>query len=334
MSHVIIGTGSDLPTWKLTNSDLEAMGVGYDRARSGQSLDDWSVGRIGVRERYRVRPGEATSDLATRAAQRALTDAGLTAGDLGLIVLATFTSDHRTPNSAGLMQAKLGCGCPFIQLDAVCPGFVQAMVTAAALMDYMSVEHALVVGADANSTLIAPQSFIEQCLFGDGAGAVVLKNIPGAANGLKAHYLAGAGDAEYYFCVPAGGSKEPITVEAIRAERQYARWAHRVVYPMAVQKLAESARIVAARAGWSLAEVDWFVPHQAGRNVILDTAAALGQPVEKFVINLDRVGNTSAATIPLALDEVHRSGKFKSGDKLILPAVGAGLGWGALAYQW
>lgn len=334
MSHVIIGTGSDLPAWKLTNSDLEAMGVGYDRARSGQSLDDWAVERLGVRERYRVRPGEATSDLATRAAQRALANAGVKADDLGLIVLATFTSDHRTPNSAGLVQAKLGCGCPFIQLDAVCPGFVQALVTAAALMNYMSVEHALVVGADANSTLIAPQSFIEHCLFGDGAGAVVVKNLPGAANGLKAHYLAGAGDAQYYFCVPAGGSKEPITLEALRAERQYARWEHRAVYPMAVQKLAESARRAAERAGWSLEEVNWFVPHQAGRNVILDTAHALGQRAEKFIINLDHVGNTSSATIPLALDEVNRSGKFKPGDKLILTAVGAGLGWGALAYQW
>ncbi|MBI4769128.1 MAG: beta-ketoacyl-ACP synthase 3 [Chloroflexi bacterium] len=334
MSKVIIGTGHDLPAQMLTNDDLERIGVGYDRSRSGKTLDEWAMERVGVRSRHRVAPGEGTSDMGTRAAQRALDDAGLRASDLGLIVMSTFSSDYRAPASAGLLQANLGARCKFFQLDAACPGFVDGVITASALMDALEVEYALVVSSDAVSQYCAPDNFMVQCLFGDGAGAAVLRNAPGSAYGVKGMYSAGDGSMGRYLWIPGGGTKEPVSEAMVASGRQYAIWAYKEVYPFAVQKMTESAQFAAQRAGWELDEVAWVIPHQAGRNIIVASARRLEMPEEKFVINMDHTGNTSGASIPIALDETNQAGKLKDGDKLLMPAMGAGLAWGGLAVVW
>lgn len=334
MSKVIIGTGSDLPEWALTNDALEALGVGYDRSRSGKTLEQWSLERVGVQVRHRVRPGEGPSDMGTRAAQRALDDAGLQASDVGLMVMATFSSDYRTPPSAALVQANLGCRCKFIQIDAACSGFVDATITAAGLMDALDVENALVIGSDANSLYCAPDDFMAHCIFGDGAGAVVLRNMPGSPYGLKAYSGGGDGSRGKYVWLPGGGSKEPMSEKVLAEKRQYIQWAHKEVGVFAAEKMAESALAVAERAGWGLDDVTWFIPHQAGRNVILAVSRLLEQPEDRFFINIDHTGNTSAASIPIALDEINRAGKLKDGDRLIMPAAGVGMAWGALAVVW
>lgn len=334
MSKVIIGTGHYLPEWRLTNDDLEALGMGYNRARSGKSLDQWAMERVGVSVRHRIRPGEGSSDLGTRSAQQALDDAGVTVNDLGVMVVSTFTSDHRAPSSAGIVQANLGARCKFFQLDAACPGFVDGVIMASALMDYMQVEYALVVSTDAVSQYLDPDDFMMNVLFGDGSGAAVLKNMPGSPYGLKAFYSAGDGAQGKALWVPGGGTKEPVSAEMLANRRQYAIWQHKAVYPFAVTHMTEATQIAADRAGWDLDDVTWIVPHQAGRNIILDSAKLLELPPEKYIINMDHTGNTSGASIPIALDEANRAGKLKDGDKLIMPAMGAGLAWGSLAAVW
>ena len=334
MSKVIIGTGHDLPATVLTNDDLERMGVGYDRARSGKSLDEWAMERVGVHSRHRVAPGEGTSDMGARAATRALDDAGIKASDLDLIVMSTFSSDYRSPSSAALLQGLLGARCKFFQIDAACPGFVDATICAAALMEAMRLETCLVVSSDASSTYCAPDNFMVQCLFGDGAGAVVLKNMPGSSYGIRSHYTAGNGKMGEALWVPGGGTREPVTPEMVAAGRRYALWAYKEVYPFAVQKMTEATQIAAERAGWDVDDAAWVIPHQAGRNIIVDSARRLEQPLEKYVINMDHTGNTSGASIPIALDETNKAGKLKDGDKILLPAMGAGLAWGALGLVW
>lgn len=334
MSAVIVGTGHDLPEWVLTNDELEAMGVGYDRTRSGKSLDQWVRERAGIRSRHRVRPGEGTSDIGTRAAQRALGDAGLDASDLGLIVMATSSSDYRTPPSAALVQANLGARCKFFQLDAGCTGFVDANIMASALMDVMAVEYALVISCDVLSQFCAPDDFISHCVYGDGGGAAILRHVPDSPYGLRAHHAGSDGSKGKLVWVPGGGTKEPISETMVAHRRHYAVWDHKEVYSFAVRNMTEVSRVVAERAGWGLDEVTWFVPHQPGRNIIVDVARRLDQPLDRFIINIDHTANTSAGTIPIALDEANRAGTFKDGDKLILPAVGVGLAWGALAMVW
>ncbi len=334
MSKVITGAGSDLPARVVTNDEIEASGVGWDRARAGRSLHEWSVERLGVSSRHRVAPGEGTSDLGARAARRALEDAGVSAADVGLLVMSTFTPDHRQPSSAALVQAALGASFKFFELNAACSGFVDAVLTAAALMDAMQVSRALVVSSDAFSIHCHPRDFRMQCLFGDGAGAVVLEDMPGSPYGLRGFHTAGDGSRGKALWVPGGGTKEPASEEMVRLGRHYGAWDHQAVESFAIEKLVESCRAGAARAGWNVEDVEMFVPHQAGRGLIEAGRAALGVPPERFFLNLDHVGNASGASIPIALDEAARSGTLHAGDRVVTPAMGAGLAWGALAFVW
>lgn len=335
MSKVIAGTGRDLPEWVLTNEDLvKAASPGDRTGAEGKSRNEWLARRIGITERHRIRPGEGTSDMGARAARRALEDAGLEVGGIGLIVVSTFTSDYRTPNTSALIQKQLGSNAPFFQLDSACVGFVQATITAAALMDSMEVEHALVVAAEAPSVYADPDNFLMQCLIGDGAGAAVLRNEPGSPYGIRAQHIAGTGEGAEFIMVPGGGPKEPITHELVTSGRQFVHWDQKAIHSFAVEKVVESTRLVAERAGWTLAEVSCFVPHQAGIKILTEAADRLGQPLEKWVINMEHTGNTSGATMPIALDEASRDGRFHDGDKLLMPAMGAGLQWGALAVVW
>ncbi len=335
MSKVIIGTGSDLPEWAITNDDLERMVEDYDRERAGGiSLNEWIMKRTGVRVRHRVRPGEGTSDMAIRASERALEDAGLRAHDLDLIVMSTVTSDYRLPQSVALLQKHLGCRCKFFQLEHACAGFIDAMIVAGALMDVYGYKTALVVSSEAGSVFLDPKRFMNQSVFGDGAGAVIVQERDAPGYGVQASYTASDGSISEWTRVPAGGTKIPITPEAVEKGLQYIVVDFKNVYPFAVAKLVESTREVVKRAGVRLEEIDVFIPHQTGRNIIMDAAQQLELPEEKVFINLDHTGNTSGATIPIAIDEANRTGWLKDGARVVLSAIGAGMAWGALYLVW
>jgi len=334
MNKLIIGTGSDLPEWTLTNDDIEAMSIDYDRARAGVSLDEWAMQRVGVKERHRIRPGEGTSDMGLRAARHALQDAGLGPADIDLIVLATVTSDNYLPMSASRIQAGLGCRCKFFQLDHACSGFIDAQIVAAALMDFLPCETALVINAEAGSFLLDPKLFMLQTIFGDGAAAVVLRRTQSSEYGLLSWYSEADGSIGEWTHVPAGRTKMPLTPELFDKGLQYIHLDYKKVYPFAVEKMALSSEVAAKRAGVSLDEIDWFIPHQTGRNILRDVAHRLEQPEEKFFINVDHTGNTSGASIPIALDEANRAGLLHHGDLILTPTMGAGMTWGALCYRW
>ena len=331
---VIVGTGSYLPEQVVTNGDIEATALDFDRDRAGCTLDEWCREHMGAVERRRVAPGEGTSDMATCAATRALEDARMDATDLDLIVLATITSDHRVPPTAALVQRDLGTPARFLQLDSACTGFVDALMVADALLDRLEGEHALVVGTDAMSHYMDPQKFRAQTIFGDGAGAVVLRNGMDGSYGVKAYSTGSSGADGYMVAVPAGGTKKPITEEVIARREQYMDLALKVIPPFGVAKMVQATQEVLERAGACISDVDWVVPHQASCNIVTDTASALGLPLEKFILNFDTVGNTSAASVPVALDQANRLGCFRDGERLVLPAVGAGMAWGAAYLVW
>lgn len=331
---LIVGTGSDLPEWTLDNDDIEGMSEDFDRDRAGMSLHEWVMMRTGVRERHRVRPGEGTSDMGTRAARRALDDAGLEPEDIDLLVLSTVTSDNRLPMSASRIQSNLGCTCKFWQLEHACSGFVDALTAAGALMDYMSHDTALVICSEAVSFILNPKRFMLQTVFGDGAGAVVLQRVEDTTYGLMSWYLASDGRIGEWTHVPAGATKMPLTADNLHDGLQYMRLDYKRVFPFAVEKMVSSSEIAAQRAGITLDDVDWFIPHQTGRNIILEAALRMEQPEEKFFINVDHTGNTSSASIPIALDEANRAELLRDGDIVMMPAIGAGMAWGAVCLKW
>jgi 3-oxoacyl-[acyl-carrier-protein] synthase-3 len=331
---LIVGTGSYLPEQVVTNSDIEAAVLDFDRERSGCSLDEWCRRHMGAVERRRVAPGEGTSDMATAAARRALEDARLCATDIDLIVLATITSDQRVPPTAALVQRDLETSARFLQLDSACTGFVDALMVADALLDRIGGENALVIGTDAMSHYLDPQKFRAQTIFGDGAGAVVLRSGMDGAHGVKAYSTGSSGADGHMVAVPAGGTKKPITADVIARREQYMELALGVIPPFGVAKMVQATNEVLARADATAADVDWVVPHQASCNIVLATATALDLPIERFILNFSHVGNTSAASIPIALDEANRQGCFRDGQRLVLPAVGAGMAWGAAFVVW
>jgi 3-oxoacyl-[acyl-carrier-protein] synthase-3 len=331
---VITGTGSYLPQRIVTNDDIEQAALDFDRERAGCSLDHWCRRQMGAVQRRRVAPGEGTSDMATRAAEGALEEAGMTARDIDLIVLATITSDHRVPPTAALVQRDLGTSARFLQLDSACTGFVDALMVADGLLDRLGAETALVIGTDAMSHYMDPQKFRAQTIFGDGAGAVVLRNGADGEYGVKAYSTGASGADGYMVAVPAGGTKKPITEEVIARREQYMELALKVIPPFGVAKMVQATNEVLDRAGITAADVDWVVPHQASCNIVTDTAKALDLPLHKFILNFSEVGNTSAASVPIALDQANRLGCFRDGERLIMPAVGAGMAWGAAYVVW
>ena len=331
---VIVGTGSYLPDRVITNDDIEAVALDFDRERAGCSLDQWCRTQMGAIQRRRIAPGEGTSDMGTRAAERALCDAGMTAADIDLIVMATITSDHRIPPSAALVQRDLGTPARFLQVDSACTGFVDALMVADALLDRLGGETALVIGSDAMSHLLDPQGFRAQSIFGDGAGAVVLRSGMNGGYGVKAYSTGSSGADGFMVAVPAGGTKRPITEEVLARREQYIELALKVIPEFGVAKMVQATQEVLQRAGVGVGDVDWIVPHQASCNIVIETSRTLGIPLDRFILNFDRVGNTSAASVAIALDEANRMGCFRDGERLVLPAVGAGMAWGAAFLVW
>ena len=315
----ITGTGSHLPPRRVGNDEL----VAELAARGIESSDAWIVERTGIRARHFAGEGVTASDLALPAAQAALAAAGRRADEIDLVVVATSTPDMIFPATAAILQAKLGIvGCPAFDLQAVCSGFVYALTVADSMIRTGSATRALVVGAEVFSRILDFDDRTTCVLFGDGAGAVVLE--ASGEPGILATDLHADGRHVGILCVPgtvAGGKVlgDPL----VRMDGQ-------AVFKLAVGVLEQSARAVLAKAGRSEADLDWLIPHQANIRIMQGTARKLKLPADKLVVTVDEHGNTSAASIPLALDAAVRSGRVRRGDTVLLEGVGGGFTWGAV----
>lgn len=336
MSNIILGTGSYLPERIVTNEDLEAMGVDYNPVRAGDvPLDQWVRSRHGAVSRHWASPGECTSDMAAVAARRALDDAGFDQRDVDVIVLATITNDYRLPQSAYMVQRKLGSKAKVIQLDAACTGFVDGLLLACSLLDAGRYETALVVGADTLTRLSDPGKFMPLTIFGDGAGAVVLQR-QREDNGYGVRSFAAGSDGHLgdYVWVPGGAGKQPFSQEVLDQRLHYWQFKFSEIHSWGVECFAACTLEAVKRAGLTLDNIDWVVPHQASVNILCALARRLQLDMTKVVVTYPHTGNLAAASIPVALDEARREGKFRDGDWLVMPAVGAGMAWGAVTYQW
>ncbi|MDB5804722.1 MAG: 3-oxoacyl-(acyl-carrier-protein) synthase [Betaproteobacteria bacterium] len=314
----ITGTGSCLPGDPVSNLALVARGV--------DTSDEWIVERTGIRTRHLASAGTATSDLALEASRMAIAAAKLAPADIDLIIVATSTPDFIFPSTACLLQAKLGIkGGAAFDVQAVCTGFIYALATADAMIKTGMHKKALVVGAEVFSRILDWRDRGTCVLFGDGAGAVVLE--ASDKPGIRASSLHADGSQAGILCVPgqvAGGvvSGDPF----LRMDGQ-------AVFKLAVKVLDEVARETAAKANLPLEKIDWLIPHQANVRILNSTAKKLGLPTDHLIVTVDRHGNTSAASIPLALDHAIRAGRVKPGHQVMLEGVGGGFTWGAVLVE-
>ena len=314
---VILGTGSALPRRRVTNAEL---------AESVDTSDEWIVERTGIRVRYLAGEGETTSTLATDAARAALEAAGIAPGEIGLIILATSTPDQTFPASATIVQAALGINdCIAFDVQAVCSGFLYALTVADSMIRSGAADTALVIGAETFSRILDWEDRTTCVLFGDGAGAVVLKAEEGT-RGVLATRLHADGRHNQLLYVD-GGPSTTQTVGKLRMKGQE-------VFRHAVTNLAQVLREVMEAAGLDVSEIDWVVPHQANRRILDATARKLGLPAERVIVTVDQHANTSAASVPLALDAGVRDGRVQRGDLLVLEAMGGGFTWGAAAIRY
>ncbi|HSL24311.1 MAG TPA: beta-ketoacyl-ACP synthase III [Vicinamibacterales bacterium] len=315
-----------VPPRLLTNADLEKM---------VETTDAWILQRTGIRERHIVDPGVATSDLAKEAALEAIARAGITPGQVGFIVVGTTTPDMIFPSTACLLQHKIGASRAWgFDLGAACSGFTFALTTGMQMVAGGSTDYALVIGADVMSSIIDYRDRATCVLFGDGAGAVVLTP---AGDGEPAivgfeHEIDGSGGLS--LCMPAGGSLRPASHETVEQRLHYVKQDGQAVFKFAVRKTEEISRRVLEKTGTRLEDVKLFVSHQANQRIIKAAADRLGFPDEKVVVNLERFGNTTAATIPLALNDAVNEGRLKRGDLVLLASVGAGFTVGSVLLRW
>ncbi len=321
----IWGTGSAVPARVLTNFDLEKM---------VDTSDEWIRTRTGIRERRICDPHMSTSDLAEQAARRALDMAGLEPSQIGLIVVATVTPDMAFPATACLLQHRLNAPkTAAFDLSAACSGFVYALDVAASAVATGRCEHALVVGAECLSKITDYTDRATCVLFGDGAGAAVLGPVRGGY-GILSTYLGADGAYGDLLYLPAGGSKLPASQETVAKRLHYLRMEGNEVFKLAVRAMGESAEAALKRAGMGIDGVRWFIPHQANIRIIEAAARRLGLGPDRVVVNIDRYGNTSSASIGIALDEIVRRGDVQEGDSILMVAFGGGLTWGAAVARW
>ena len=315
----IIGTGSYLPPRRLSNADL----VTQLAADGVETSDEWIVERTGIRARHFADPAMSSSDLGLEAARRALEAARLQPQDIDLIIVATSTPDMVFPSTACILQNKLGAnGCPAFDVQAVCSGFVYALTVADAMIKAGTAHRALVIGAEVFSRILDFKDRTTCVLFGDGAGAVVLEGSD--EPGILASDLHADGKHVGILCVPghvSGGSVlgDPV----LKMDGQ-------AVFKLAVGVLEDAARAALTKAGKQDGDIDWLIPHQANIRIMQSTAKKLKVPLDKVIVTVDQHGNTSAASIPLALDEGVRSGRVKPGQLVLLEGVGGGFTWGAV----
>ena len=315
----VSGTGSYLPPRRLSNADL----VAELAAKGIESSDEWIVERTGIRARHFAAPEQSASDLATEAGKKALKAAGLTPKDIDLIVVATSTPDMVFPSTACIVQNKLGAnGCAAFDVQAVCSGFVYALTIADSMIQSGAAHKALVIGAEVFSRILDFNDRTTCVLFGDGAGAVVLESSD--QPGILATDLHADGKHVGILCVPGHVAGGQILGDPLLKMDGPA------VFKLAVGVLEQAARTTLAKANKTAADIDWLIPHQANIRIMQSTAKKLKLPMDKVMVTVDQHGNTSAASIPLALDVGVRSGKIKRGELLMLEGVGGGFTWGAV----
>jgi 3-oxoacyl-[acyl-carrier-protein] synthase-3 len=326
-STVILGTGSYAPARVLTNAEL---------ALTIDSSDEWIRTRSGILERHIAAPGEQASDMAVPAALRAIADAKLTLADIDLLVVATITPDLPMPATACIIQHKLGLSTATacFDLNAACSGFIYALDTACAMIGSGRYRHALVIGVEKLSTIVDWSDRTTCVLFGDGAGAVVIGASDTPDIGLIGTKLGAYGDCVDLLWIPGGGSNAPATAESLANRDHFIKMKGKEVFKYAVRGMEEAARDILEQHSIPANQIDLVIPHQANLRIIEAIAQYLELPLERFFVNLDRYGNTSAASIPIALDEARRSGRIKSGDLTLLVAFGAGLTYGSALLRW
>jgi len=319
----VVGTGSFVPDNVVTNEDLASLGCD----------SEWIIQRTGIRERRHAPPEMTTSDMAIAAAQRCIEASGVDKQQIDLLLLATLSPDRLMPATATTVQDRLGLSCGAMDVSAACSGFVYALITA---MQYVATgcsKRALVIGADANSRVIDPQDKKIYPLFGDGAGAVLLA--PGdETQGALAYTLGADGSGADLLCRDTGGAARPFDPNGANDGSWYMQMDGRPVFKWAVRLVEDSSRQVVEAAGLTLEQIDWWILHQANVRILDAAVDSLGIDHEKVVMHLDRYGNTSAGSVPIALDETLRAGHVKRGQHLLMSGFGAGLTWGTIAWRW
>ena len=330
-SHVpvrakISALGTYAPPRLLTNADLEKM---------VETSDEWITTRVGIKERHIVEPGQATSHMAVEAAKRCLAARGLDASDVEVIIVATVTPDMFFPATACLVQDRLGAkGAWGFDLSAACSGFVYALQTGCKLVESGVHKKVLVIGADTMSSIIDYTDRATCVLFGDGAGAVLIEPAADGEVGMIDfhHEIDGSGGCSLF--MPGGGSLHPSSHETIDRKMHFVHQDGQAVYKFAVRKMVEAAEAVLGRNGITGADIACFIPHQANRRIITSSADRLGLRDEQVIINIDRFGNTTAATIPLAMETALEEGRLKKDDLVLIGSVGAGFTVGAALLRW
>jgi len=324
-SASILSTGAYLPSRVLTNAELEKM---------VDTTDEWILSRTGIRERRIAAEDEFTSDMGARAAEQAIQQAGIDPKTIDLIIVATCTPDTAFPSTACHIQNKIGATrAAAFDVGAACSGFLYALVTAEQFVASGAYDTVLVVGAEKLSSIVNWQDRNTCVLFGDGAGAVILQHRPGA-RGLLAFDLGADGAQTEILSVPAGGCRIPITPAVLDQRLQYLQMAGKEVFKYAVNAMNRSAEDTLEKAGVKAGQLRWVIPHQANQRIVDAVAQRLKIPLEHFIVNLDRFGNTSAACMPICLHEASMAGKLERGDLLLMVAFGGGLTWASTVLEW
>jgi len=321
----ISGVGSYVPARILTNAELE---------KSVETTDEWITTRTGIKERHLAASDEFTSDLATRAAERAMQNAGVTAEQIDLIIVATITPDMPFPSTACLVQSKIGAfRAAAFDLEAACSGFIYALEIGQQFITSRTYETVLVIGAEKLSSIVDWQDRNTCVLFGDGAGAAILQNRPNA-HGLLTAVMGADGRKSDLLFMAGGGSRCPATVDSVTARRHFLRMEGKETFKNAVQAMQKAATEALRRCEIDITRIKCIIPHQANRRIVDAVAERLGATPEQMFINLHKYGNTSAASVAIALDEAVSSGRVQRGDLILMIVFGAGLTWGAAIVEW
>ena len=324
----IAGTGLATGSQKIDNSQMAELGCD----------SDWIVQRTGIQSRYHAPKDQSVSDMCIAAARTCLANAQVDPRSIDLIVIGTLTPDHSSPSTACLVQADLDCPAMAMDLNAACSGFVYSLITASQFLATGSAKRALVVGADKVSMITDPNDLKTYPLFGDGAGAALLTTEPGPAqdqgSGILDFHLAAEGKLGHTLIVPAGGSRMPLSQEVLDNRMQYLKMDGKPVFKWAVRTIPEAVQGTLDRTGLSLEDIDLFIPHQANVRIIDAAVEMLGIDPGKVFVNVDRYGNTSAASIPIALHEAVEQGRIQRGSNVLMVGFGAGLTWGSCLFRW
>ncbi|AFS78643.1 3-oxoacyl-[acyl-carrier-protein] synthase III [Gottschalkia acidurici 9a] len=321
----IVGTGSFLPEKILSNFDLEKI---------VDTSDEWITTRTGIKERRILEKDKASSDMAVEASKKALEQSNLTPLDIDLIIVATMTPDMTTPSTACIVQEKLGCrNAAAFDLSAACSGFIYGLSVAYSFVKSGVYKRILLIGTESMSRILDWEDRSTCILFGDGAGAVVIGEVP-EGKGILQTELGSDGSGAEHLLVPAGGSKCPITKEVLDERLQYLKMEGSEVFKFAVRKIEEVSKSVLEKSELRSEDINYLIPHQANTRIIDSAIKKLKISSEKVYVNLSRYGNMSAASIPVALDEAVREGKINDGDNILLVGFGGGLTWGASTLKW